>query len=84
MADAQEQEHEHVHVGDAAPPPGEPVHLPGPSYTPVVTAFGLTLAVTGIVLSIVMVVLGVAITVLALWRWISDTRRDISDLPLEH
>jgi hypothetical protein len=77
-------EHEHVDVAESAPPPGEPVHLPGPSYTPVVTAFGLTLAVTGIVLSWIMVGLGVAITVLAVWRWIGDTRRDISELPLEH
>ncbi len=81
---ADEPEHEHVHVGDAAPPPGEPVHLPGPSYTPVVTALGLTLAITGIVLSTILIVLGVAITLIALYRWIADTRRDISELPLEH
>jgi hypothetical protein len=75
---------EHLHTGEAAPPPGEPVHLPGPSYTPVVTAFGLTLAITGIVLSTILIVLGVAITLIALYRWIADTRRDISELPLEH
>jgi hypothetical protein len=75
---------EHIHTGEAAPPPGEPVHLPGPSYTPVVTAFGLTLAITGIVLSTIMIVLGVAITLIAIYRWIADTRRDISELPLEH
>jgi hypothetical protein len=77
------EEQEHVE-GAQAPPSGEAVHLPGPSYTPVVTAFGLTLAVTGIVLSLVMVVLGVVIAGVAIWRWISDTRRDISELPLEH
>jgi type IV secretory pathway TrbD component len=60
------------------------VHLPGPSYVPVVTAFGLTIAITGIVISWVLVGMGVVITVVALWRWISDTRRDISELPLEH
>jgi hypothetical protein len=78
------EEHEHVRLGEGAPPAGEPVHLPGPTYTPVVTAFGLTLAITGIVLSWIMVGLGVAITAIALWRWIADTRRDISELPLEH
>jgi hypothetical protein len=76
-------EHEHVE-GAPAPPAGEAVHLPGPSYLPVVTAFGLTIAITGIVLSIVMVVLGAIITVVAIWRWVNDTRRDISELPLEH
>jgi hypothetical protein len=70
--------------GSPAPPAGEPVHLPGPSYLPVVTALGLTLAVTGVVLSLIMTVLGVVITVVAVWRWIGDTRRDISDLPLDH
>jgi hypothetical protein len=69
---------------DPAPPPGESVHLPGPTYLPVVTAFGLTIAITGIVLSWVLVGLGVVIVVVALWRWIGDTRRDISELPLEH
>jgi hypothetical protein len=70
--------------GEPAPPPGEAVHLPGPTYLPVAVAFGLTLAVTGIVLSWIMVALGLAITVIALWRWIADTRRDVSELPLEH
>jgi tellurite resistance protein TehA-like permease len=69
---------------EPAPPAGETVHLPGPSYVPVVTAFGLTIAITGIVISWVLVGMGVVITVVALWRWISDTRRDISELPLEH
>ena len=76
---------ETVHTDEAhAPPAGEPVHLPGPTYLPALTAFGLTLAVTGVVLSWVLTGLGVAITVVVLWRWIRDTRRDISELPLEH
>jgi mannose/fructose/N-acetylgalactosamine-specific phosphotransferase system component IID len=70
--------------GSPAPPAGEPVHLPGPSYLPVVTALGLTLAVTGVVLSLILTVLGVVITVMAVWLWIRDTRRDISELPLDH
>ena len=60
------------------------MHLPGPTYLPVVTAFGLTIAITGIVLSWVLVGMGVVIVIVALWRWIGDTRRDISELPLEH
>jgi Cytochrome c oxidase subunit IV len=70
--------------GPEAPPAGEVVHLPGPSYLPVVTALGLTLAVVGIVLSIVLVVIGLVITVVAVWRWIRETREEISELPLEH
>lgn len=76
---------ETVHTdGVHAPPAGEPVHLPGPTYLPAVTALGLTLAVTGVVLSWVLTGIGVAIVLVALWRWIRDTRRDISELPLEH
>jgi hypothetical protein len=37
-----------------------------------------------VVLSWVIVAIGVVITVIAIGRWISETRRDISELPLEH
>jgi hypothetical protein len=70
--------------GEPAPPPGESVHLPGPSYLPVLTAFAITLALTGIIISWVISVLGVVLLVVVLWRWIGDTRRDISELPLDH
>jgi Flp pilus assembly protein TadB len=74
-----------VRVSDAsAQEAGESIHLPGPSFQPVVLAFGLTLAVVGVVISSILVVLGLAITVITLFRWIRDTRREISELPLEH
>ena len=63
---------------------GEAIHLPGPSYQPVVLAFGLTLAVTGVVLFPVLAVIGGVISIVALIGWIRDTRREISELPLEH
>ena len=69
---------------DQVPPPGEPIHLPGPSYQPVALAFGLALAITGVVLFPVVAVIGLIITIVALYLWIRDTRRDISELPLEH
>jgi hypothetical protein len=70
--------------GDEAPPAGEAVHLPGPSYLPVITAAGLTLAITGIVISLVMTAVGVVIVVIAVARWVRETREDIAELPLEH
>ena len=74
-----------VHVTDEqAEEAGEAIHLPGPSYQPVVLAFGLTLAVTGAVLAPVVAVIGLVIVVITLYRWIRDTRRDVSELPLEH
>jgi Cytochrome c oxidase subunit IV len=69
---------------EGAPPAGEQLHLPGPSYLPIFLAFGMTLAVTGIVITWVLSVIGVVIVLIALVRWIGETRRDISELPLEH
>ena len=66
------------------PPPGEAIHLPGPSYLPVVVALGVTIAVVGVVLNWFVFGAGVLIALLSVLRWIGDTRRDIADLPLEH
>jgi hypothetical protein len=76
---------EQVHTDDPqAPPPGEAIHLPGPTYLPVITAAGLTFAIVGIVISWILVVLGGLVAVYAIWRWVRDTRRDIAELPLDH
>ena len=66
------------------PPAGEAIHLPGPSYLPVIVAAGVTIALVGVVLNCVMFGIGVAITVVGVARWARDTRRDVADLPLDH
>ena len=66
----------------ALPQPTEEIHLPEPSYIPVVLAFGVMIAVVGVVLSWVMVVIGLAIVAVALFRWIRQTRSEMSELPL--
>jgi Cytochrome c oxidase subunit IV len=74
-----------VRVADAeAEEAGEAIHLPGPSYQPVVLALGATLAVTGVVIFPPMSFIGLAIVLVTLWMWIRDTRRETSELPLEH
>jgi hypothetical protein len=74
-----------VRVTDGeAPEPGEAVHLPGPSYQPVVLAFGLTIAITGVVIFPALTVIGLVIVLVTLYMWIRDTRREIRELPLEH
>jgi tetrahydromethanopterin S-methyltransferase subunit C len=75
MADAPEQR---------VPQPSEEVHLPEPTYLPVVVAFGITLSLVGILFSWFLTGLGVIITLAAIVRWIRDTRRDVAELPLEH
>ncbi|HYX89943.1 MAG TPA: hypothetical protein VE782_00155 [Myxococcaceae bacterium] len=69
---------------DEIAPPSEEVHLPGPSYLPVWTAFGITIALIGILLSWVIFGIGAAIALFAIFRWIREAREEISDLPLEH
>lgn len=84
MADAQ-----HEHDGDpreaqVVPPASEHVHLPGPSYLPVVCAAGLTLSLVGVVISYTVAAIGLIITVVSIFRWIRETRADMAELPLEH
>lgn len=76
---------EQVHTrGPEAPAAGEAIHLPGPSYLPVTTAFGIALAVCGVVLALPLVVIGLVIALVSIWRWVRETRTDIGELPLEH
>ena len=76
---------EEVHVSDpSADEASETIHLPGPSYLPVATAFGLTIAIVGVVLSWVILGIGAVIAGIAIVRWIGETRQEISELPLEH
>jgi hypothetical protein len=72
-----------VSDGDAGEA-GEAIHLPGPSFQPVVLAFGLTIAICGVVIFPPLTVIGLVIVLVTLWMWIRATRADISELPLEH
>ncbi|MEA2390773.1 MAG: hypothetical protein QOK31_882 [Solirubrobacteraceae bacterium] len=67
-----------------APPPGEEIHLPGPTFLPFFCAVGITLAVIGTTISLVISAVGLAILLFTAIRWIGDTRRDIDALPTEH
>jgi hypothetical protein len=78
-------EDERIHTGGPeAPPAGESIHLPGPTYLPIITAVGVTIAVVGVVQSWFIVAIGGLITLFALVRWVRETRQDIGELPLEH
>jgi hypothetical protein len=68
----------------ALPQPTEEIHLPEPSYLPVVLAFGVTIAILGVVFTWVMVAIGLLIVAVALFRWIRQTRSEMSELPLGH
>jgi hypothetical protein len=78
-------EDERIHTGGPeAPPAGEAIHLPGPTYLPIATAVGITITVVGVVQSWLIVAFGVIITLVAVVRWVRETREDIGELPLDH
>jgi Flp pilus assembly protein TadB len=68
----------------APPPPGEELHLPGPSLLPFLCALALTLIVVGTTISLVISVIGLIALVIIVIRWVADTRRDVAELPESH
>ena len=80
MAERTESQATDGHV----PPAGEPIHLPGPSYLPVLVALGSTIALVGVVLNWYVFGIGLAITIVSIIRWVLQVRQEMDDLPLEH
>jgi hypothetical protein len=78
---ADEVEHVHPHTAAA---PGESVHLPGPSFLPVLVALFTTIMVVSVVVSWYLFAIAALIDLAIIVRWIKDTRREIAELPLEH
>jgi hypothetical protein len=66
------------------PPPGEPIHLPDPSYLPVLVAAGTTIALVGVVVNWALFAIGMAILLVSVVRWVGQTRREMAELPLDH
>ena len=66
------------------PPTGEELHLPGPSIQPLLLTVGITVGLVGVTTSVVLVIAGVILAVAVIIRWIADTRREVSELPLDH
>ena len=69
---------------EEAPPPGEQLHMPRPSWLPVLLAVGLTLALVGVTVSIVFTVIGLVIALPVLVRWIRSSREEMGELPPGH
>ena len=65
-------------------PPAEAIHMPEPSFLPVVLAFGIMVSLVGILLGIVISAIGLIIVVVVLFKWIGSARAEMADLPLEH
>ena len=70
--------------GGRLPQPTEEVHLPDPSYLPVLLSVGVTLILVGVVLTWFIAAMGGMLTVYVLAKWIASARREMRELPLEH
>jgi len=68
----------------APPAPSEEIHLPGPTYLPVIVAGGIAIALAGILVSFVAVLLGMVTWVVAVVLWVRAARAEIAELPSEH
>jgi Flp pilus assembly protein TadB len=68
----------------SAPPPGEELHLPGPSLLPFLCAIAITLIVVGTTISLIVSIVGLVALVILVIRWVGDTRRDVAELPESH
>jgi hypothetical protein len=66
------------------PPVGEEIHLPDNSLIPVLTAVGITVALVGLTTTVLFTIAGGILALVCIVRWVRDTRRDVSELPLEH
>jgi hypothetical protein len=65
-------------------PPAEAIHMPDPSYMPVVLALGIMITLLGILTGIIVSAIGLIIVVAVLVRWIRSARDEMADLPLDH
>ena len=61
-----------------APPTGEEIHLPSPSFLPLFMAVGITLGVIGITINFIISIVGIVIFLITAVRWIRETRRELS------
>ena len=75
---------EQIEHDPALGPPAEAIHLPEPSFLPIVLAFGVMVSLVGILLGKVVVAIGLIFVVVALVKWIGSARSEMADLPLEH
>lgn len=66
------------------PPAGEAIHLPDPSYLPVIVAAGTTIALVGVVIAWYVLAIGTVMAVIGIVRWVGQTRREMGELPLSH
>jgi len=69
---------------DRTPPAGEEIHMPGSSLLPIVSAAAVTVIVIGTTINLIFSAVGLVVLIGCVFRWVSDTARDVASLPEEH
>ena len=64
---------------EAAPPPAREIHLPPPSFYPIVVAAGVVLAATGALTHLALVVAGALVVVFGAYRWAFEYRSSVGE-----
>ena len=76
---------DHQQLRSQSPPAAsEDIHLPPPTYLPIIVASAVTLALVGVLLSSLLFAAGMIVLVIATFLWIRDARAEIAELPLDH
>ena len=76
---------DHQQLRSQSPPAAsEDIHLPPPTYLPIIVASAVTLALVGVLISSLLVAAGMIVLVIATLLWIRDARAEIAELPLDH
>jgi hypothetical protein len=65
-------------------PPAEAIHLPEPSFLPILVALGVMLSLVGILVGLPVTIIGLIIALVAVVKWIGSARTEMSELPLDH
>ena len=76
-------EHEQLRA-EGPPAASEDIHLPGPSYLPIIVATAITVVLVGILISKIAFLAGMIVLMVAVLVWIRDARAEIAELPLDH
>jgi hypothetical protein len=71
-------------VETEAAPPGEHIHMPGPSILPLLNAAGLAVGIVGITEGRFFLVGGLTLFLVTLVVWIRAAARETAELPAEH
>ena len=62
----------------------EHIHMPSPSFSPIILALGLSVVSFGVAFGAVALIIGAIVTVIGLGTWILDDIRSASARPPEH